>query len=369
MALRTVISFPTATALLALWPLAAAAADGGQPPAQAQAERPRPDFPAGDVAIRAWVDPERVALGDVFHLVVEVRHPAGHKVELPESINLGSLTQAAPLEHTLTQAPPGTSADPAAAKTVVESFRFSYQAFKLEDVETPTLQFHIPALAGTEEALVVDPLPVSVERLGLPGEDQKPAPMAPGVLIRRKDPRFLAWPPLLAGHGLLWLLAWWLERRRPVPPSYEDSLAAEALREPPHVRAFRELEALRAMGLVEQGKTDEFVDRAVNVLRGFLEHAYRVPVLEQTTGEAMAALAPAVVKAVLEPQRRTLGRLDVETVRATLAYADGVKFARAHASTADCADVLGRVMGALESTRPPEDVPPLVRTPSQEAAP
>lgn len=311
-----------------------------------------PAFPPGQVAIRAWLEPEKVRLGQPFALRVDVKHPAGHKVELPQSIAWGKLQLAGPVDQALRQDGPDA---------VVETFRFPLQSFALDQVETPALQFRVPTLPQEEESLVVDPLPVAMEKSAPPDQDAQPAPMAPGVAILRKDPRFLAWPPLILFALLLWGALAFLDRRRPhhTAPAGTDAVVPSL---PPHEWAAQQLAALRASGLLEAGQHAQFVDTAVQIARTYLERSYNVPVLEQTTHEAMAMLGPAVVRAVLNPQTRRLGKLPVNQVKAVLTFADAVKFARLPATTQDCAKLLEDVAFVVEVTRPQDEdtVPPQV---------
>ncbi len=338
-------------------PSAAPAFDAGVTAAAPQVERPA--FPAGDVAIRAWVDPPRVLLGDVFHLLVEVRHPAGHTVTLPEKTTWGKLRSAGPVQQTLLAEPPRKDAKGKDVSSVVETFRFPLQAFELGDLETPAMELSIPGLDVTEGALTLDPLPVTVERLTPKGEEAQPAPMAPAVAVYRQDPRFLAWPPLLALFGVLWLLVWWLDRRRPAHVVALAGARATVVL-PPHRIALDKLEALRRSGLLEKGKTAAFVEEATNIAREYLEVSYGVPVLEQTTDEAVASLGPAVVGMVANPEKRRLGRLNLEQVKAVLMVADMVKFAKGAVAVADCARLLDDVIQLVETTRPlgtPQNTP------------
>ncbi|MEW5849531.1 MAG: hypothetical protein AB2A00_12005 [Myxococcota bacterium] len=304
-----------------------------------------PPFPPGDVSVRAYVDPDRVLLGDKFNFVVEVRHPAGHKVELPESITWGKLESAGSVQHQLRN-----DDTPGAKGGVVETFRFPLQAFKLGQVETPSLTLRIPGLSVDEGTLTVDALPVTVQGLMEGKPEKELAPMAPPVALMKEDPRFLAWPPLLILHGLLWLLVRWLDGKRPARITRTAAVPVVVI--PPHRVALEKLEALKKSGLLEAGKREEFVDTAVQIVREYLEAAYQVPVLEQTTAEALSALGPAVVKATLVEERRRLGRLDMEAVRKLLTFADAIKFAKGSATVADCARILDESVQIIETTRP-----------------
>jgi hypothetical protein len=298
---------------------------------------------AGPAGVRAFVEPARVALGDRFHLVVEVRHPPGHMVVLPKRIVFGDVESAGPVQSAVNTDPQGQ---------VVETFRFPLQAFKLGTLSTPALELGIPGLSGTAgEHLQVDAL--SVDVLGVAKTKDvpmEPAPMATTQPLMREDPRFLAWPPLLLMHGLLWWAVLWLDRRRPTFFEARRMVLPPSL--PPHRVALEKLEALKKSGLMETGRYSQFVDAAVYIVREYLERAYSVPVLEQTTDEAVRGLGPAAVRAALAEETRRLGRLSLDVVRQALGFADLVKFARVQAQVADCVRTLEAVVQIIETTRP-----------------
>jgi len=335
-------------------------ADAPKPAADAPPSE-KPQFADRDVAVRAYVDPPRVLLGDVFHLVVEVRHPAGHKVVLPGTLTWGKLESAGPVQRDVKDDGQRTAHGKAPLDSVVETFRFPLQAFQLGAMETPSMQLKIPGLNVEDDALLLDGLPVNVEKLTKPDEKAEQAPMAPAVPVMRKDPRFLVWPPLLLLTGLLWALVWWLDRRRPAAVVAAQAMVPRMV-VPPFRVALDQIEALRRAGLLEKGKTAQFVETASQIARQYLESSYAVPVLEQTTEEAVAALGPAVVAMVARPEQRRLGRLNMDLVRSVLSFADQVKFAKGVAQVNDCAALLDNVVQLVETTRP-------LGNPSSENAP
>jgi hypothetical protein len=311
--------------------LLVAAEDGGPPP-----------FPPGDVATRAYVIPGVVRLGDTLALHVEVRHPPGLRVELPDTVAWGGLASAGTVTSTVLA--DGTP------QSVVERFTFPLQAFALGDLTTPAMTLRIPGVDAVPGALAVPPLPVYVRKtLEDPAQEQA-RPVAPPVPLLKRDPRFLAWPPLLLLWGLLWALVWWLDQRRPAVPPEEEVVPVVVV--PPHRVALQSLQALREGPLLAQGRTSELVDAVVQVTRAYLEAAYRVPVLELTTGEALTALGPALVRAAARAEDRRLGRLDLTLVESLLSRADQVKFAKAPATVADCARALEEAVQVVETTRP-----------------
>ena len=76
-----------------------------------------------------------------------------------------------------------------------------------------------------------------------------------------------------------------------------EVLAVKAGPPPPpaHLEALRELQAIRDLGLLEQGRVAEFTDRVSDVLRGYLEARFELPAPERTTEEFLDEIARAPV--------------------------------------------------------------------------
>jgi hypothetical protein len=113
----------------------------------------------------------------------------------------------------------------------------------------------------------------------------------PASLAGIRDPRALPWlnpaalallPLLLALAALAW---WWRRRRRPSPP------ADWPLAEPAWLGAAIALRSLLAEGLLERGRTREFLDRLAGQARRFAAAHYRVPAVDLTGAELAAACA------------------------------------------------------------------------------
>ncbi len=99
--------------------------------------------------------------------------------------------------------------------------------------------------------------------------------------------------------------------RRPKPP------VPEAPKAPAHLTAFLALEALKQKKLWEQERTKEYYTELTEIIRGYVEHRYGVPAMEQTTDELLTALRLSSMPTGAQQQ---LGQI--------LRLADMVKFAK-----------------------------------------
>jgi hypothetical protein len=132
-------------------------------------------------------------------------------------------------------------------------------------------------------------------------------------------PEPFPWVGVLLGALVVLALAagaLWLAARRS-----REELAAKAgpPRPPAHLEALRELEAIRELGLLEEGRVAEFADRVSDVLRDYLEARFELPAPERTTEEFLDEIARAPV---LDRDRKRF-------LADYLAQCDLVKFAAA----------------------------------------
>ena len=156
--------------------------------------------------------------------------------------------------------------------------------------------------------LTSEKIPVIVRSLGVPTEGP----------IEFKPPRGIAWPKqsyvvhIAIGVAILALvfgLSYWffqLRARRVTPPI------------PPHRLALRELSDLERRGLLEKGELMRYYVELSAVVRRYVERAFRVPAMEQTTDEFASSLN----------DLDSLGSELRDTACGLLREADLVKFAR-----------------------------------------
>ncbi|MBI5835890.1 MAG: hypothetical protein HZB25_01475 [Candidatus Eisenbacteria bacterium] len=155
------------------------------------------------------------------------------------------------------------------------------------------------------------------------------------VTWRRPLPAWVRPAAIAAGALALlalavWLVVWLARRRR------------EAERRlPAHVRALRDLEALRGSDLLAQRRYKEYHVRLTSVLRRYLGERCGFVALDMTTGEVLERLREA-----LPAECELLGRV-FET-------SDLVKFARVTPAPGVSEEVLESAVQVVERTRPRE---------------
>jgi len=273
----------------------------------------------------ARLEPTEVTLGQPFALLVEVTRAPGERLEIELPGDTGQVELLAKPSRSLQHA----------GELIRETFRVPLAAFALRDVETPALR----VISSAGEPLEVPPLPVSVRRsIEETGAEVGLAEAVGPVAVERFDQRPAALGVVALVFVGLWLLLWWLDRRRPPAPTPS---ARSVHAPPPHEVALERLRALERSSLVADGELEQFVDTAIAVLRWYLGERYLIDALDQTSQELHASLSQ-----VLD------ARLDVAAVDAILSDADLVKFARAPTTTRACAQLLESIRALILATRP-----------------
>lgn len=162
-----------------------------------------------------------------------------------------------------------------------------------------------------------------------------------------EPPRTWAWLYALGGGAVVAVLLVWAWRRRrrggqaPVPT------------EPAHVRAYRRLHQIASVGLVEQGRIDEFYFLVSGVMRTYIEDRFGLRAPERTTTEFLAELAGS--EALPDKHKHLL--------RDFLQHCDLVKFAHLAPTPTEVQAMFDAVRTFIEWTR--EDT---VRVPVEAAA-
>jgi hypothetical protein len=323
------------TAALALGALLAAGAVRSQP-GGTPVGREAPEL-LREVRLVARTAPESLTVGDRLTLEVLVDAPAGWRVTLPDRAALGADVE---LEDVVLQPPSGERRDAPGRATWVGRYTL------------------VPFAVGP---VVLPPWPVEVRAESLWAVTQTDSirfevrsvlddSLAQADLRDLKPQATLAaspWPWIVGGLALLLavlLLVWWLRRRkRPraavvplVPPRPADVVALEAL---------RRLEAER---LPVDGLFTEYHVRLSEILRRYLEDAFGVAALEETTGEICADL-----------RRHGFAEPVVDEVADLCSESDLVKFAKHEPTIESCMQALERVRGFVQRTAAAPPAPAL----------
>lgn len=297
---------------------------------------------SGRFSLQARVEPDPVAFGERFDLVIEVVRAEGDRLSLPRDLpEEPAARRVGPPERSLTPLPP----DEDGAARVREIVRVPFLALDLDDVKTPALVLTAP----DGSALEIDSLPV---RVTVDADAPPPPPAADvGEALEEAertlsfevfDARPLVGAGALGFAGLALLLFRWLDRRRrallALRPRAAEPVAPDR---PADVIALERLDALLAERLLPRGEAMLFVERLMDeVLRDYLERRYQVLAGRRTTTELADDLL-----SVSAPG------LDLELVRGLLDDADLVKFARADVAVDTAHGMANRVRALIEATR------------------
>jgi hypothetical protein len=280
---------------------------------------------AHPLRVEARASRTEVKLGEPFDYVIEIRHPQGEAYALPAAPALAPF-QA---EGGACRAAPDRDGD----RTLC-TLRLAL--FTLGKHEVPTLALAVTTSAGPAVLDVAGPAVTAIGVIdpAAPAESLQLRDIAPAVPLLVRTWRNVA---LLAGAlaaVAVAALAWRAWRRR------ARTAAEPPAPVPPDVRLERRLDALEAERLPLQGRSTEHVARLSELVREYLGALARVPALDLTTSELLAAL-----RASGDP------RLDLPALAAFLERADVVKFARAGATPDDCTGGTTYARGLLARTR------------------
>jgi hypothetical protein len=331
--------------LLALWMTAEPDA-GPRPIEPREAKEPEAPEKAGDkpppytdVIVQARIEPDPVAFGAQFELVVTLKRDRGVRLEMPAAL---PDVDAAPRTGSPRRSVSELPGEPGAPAKVEETIRIPFLALGLDDVKTPA--FVLKDKDGAEVDVPALPVRVTDDPALLQGPDGGPAdglalePNAGALAYEVPDNRPYIALALLAGAGLLALLVSFLARRRarmPVPPPPPPPPR------PAHEVALERLAALLASGLLQRGDTAAFVERLMDeVLRDYISARFSLPAGSRTTRELVQELLGVSVPG-----------LDVKLVESLLADADLVKFAKATIAAEQAHAMATRVRALIEGTR------------------
>jgi hypothetical protein len=252
-------------------------------------------------SVRAEVSPTSAKLGDLITLDIRVTHPLPLIVEDPAfAKNLGTFEV-----YASTRLPSETEGDQR-----IDRFQAQLQNFTTGQQLLPGLEVPYRDPMGAVAKVKTPELKVTIEEVPPGPKDNGTIRGIKGVI----GP--VAWSPwwwlLLAVAAVAAGLVLWKKRKRliegpPPPPPI-----------PPDVDALAKLQGLRESGLLASGKLKEFYSAMSDILRAYLEAAFRIQALERTTNELMRDL-----------RKKPVGGLDrMAELKDLLELADLVKFAK-----------------------------------------
>jgi hypothetical protein len=247
--------------------------------------------------IRAEVDTTVITVGDRITLTISVDHPAGSRVDWPDSLDL------TPFEVLDARAEaPAEAADGAPSSLVL-----TLTAFEVGELEIPGIPVEVVGPGEERTTLRTSRFHIRVRSVGL-DEGGDIREIKGPLSIPRNLLGILLW-----GLGLLAAvsLGWFLFRRIARGGGPEDAVPALPSR-PPHEVALEALARLEASPLLERGEVKEYHIRASEILRVYVEGRFRVPALEMTTLDLTRGMARVGVDPpLLEEFRQYLHRCDM----------------------------------------------------------
>lgn len=283
----------------------------------------RSDWPvqAGDENVHLMLSTNRLQVGDILHARIDVRHPAGARVDIP------SLDSEA---FTVNERDWENLADP--EETPGSRYTYVIQVFEPGEFRLSTNAIVIRA-EGEEQTLDLPDLTFEVVSSLETGEDllqDVKAPLLwPDSTRKRLLPAFLLILALALAAGLT---AWFMRRKKTQEP-IEPPI-------PAHEKALRALRALRSQGDLEAGRYEPFYVGLSTVVRTYLEDRFRLRAPEQTTEEFIreASRNPALTQA---QQGQVCGFLE---------QSDLVKFARFQPSYSEAEQALTAAEALVRQT-------------------
>ena len=314
---------------LALWP----ACQAPPPPPAAAIEQTSTD---GEVELTLRVDRNRVSIADNIVIRLEAAYPETAEVQFPGSI----------ADETYFRS---SSSDVSAPRLGEDGKVRTGQTYIIEPyvagpLMIPEIEVRYRDKAGADEQQKT----VSTEAFEVEVEPVASAEDEAAEMRDIHDPLAMPFPVAWAIGGALLAIAavvgawlWWRSKHA-APPE------PEAPPEPADAIALRELDALLAQGLEQEGRVKELYGGVSDILRRYIEARFGLHAPEQTTEEFLAEL------------RRTLGFDPVHRslLRQFLEHTDLVKFAEARPAPPQVAATIAACRRFIVETKPqPETIP------------
>ncbi|PHN03113.1 hypothetical protein [Flavilitoribacter nigricans] len=253
-----------------------------------------------------------IMIGDQVKLQIRVTQPGNDKVD----IDLNPISEVEGLEI-VSETAPVTKEDPGVnylEKNVMIT------SFDSGEYVVPQIPVRLIGADGQIETLQTNPIPLTVNTIPIASDSLQLAPIKD---IEREDFTFQdSLPYLLGGAGviIIGLLIWWFFFKK----HDDQGKTRPVIIRPAHEVALDKLEELQKQELWQKGRIKDYYSILTYVAREYLENRFKIPALENTTGEILQKLngAPEI------DQDR------LQTLRQILTSSDMVKFAKAEPAAA-----------------------------------
>jgi hypothetical protein len=286
-----------------------------------------PGLNAQYIEVLAELDTNQVRIGEVFHLDLRVEQPVGLQVVFPPIgdtlIDKVEVLEEYPLDTLSSE-----------NEILKIEKRYQLTCFDSGLYEIPPLAFQFAA-SDWSDTISTYPIYLLVNTLAVDSSyyDIK-SPIHVPVGFMEIFPYAAGGAMLL---GLLIVLIWYLRKRR----RGEAVFHLEKPREPAHVIALRELDALSGMKLWQQGEFKPYYTELTGIIRRYMERRYGIMAMEMTSYDILQAW-----KRSGEDNEGLAPNLD-----RLLNLADLVKFAREKPLASDNEENLERAYDFVHRTK------------------
>jgi len=233
------------------------------------------------VSLSARVNRTEISIGDIIEFVVTVEYPEGVTVKVP---SVGEKMGEFFIRDINLPRPRKSN-----GKTT-ESFEYKLTTYLVGDIDIPPVEveytYRNEKGQNVEKTLSTDPITVHVKRTA-PKEATEIRDIKGPVELPVDWRPYLMWgggfllAALVAGLAVFYL-------KRLAPSQREAALPAPP--PPAHEQALNELERIREMNLLREGRHKEFYDMVTDTLRRYIGSRYDFNAIEMTTGEIISAL-------------------------------------------------------------------------------
>jgi hypothetical protein len=226
----------------------------------------------GPVTAALRVPDGQHSVGDPIRLTLEVTHPAGYQVILPQiAPQWGDFT-------VVSQSPATTTVSQNGDGSEITTATIDARLFGTGSFNTPALELSVTDGRGNLQKVTAAPAGVTITSVLQAGDDAlrdiKPQAVLPIVAT---------WPWIVAGVLAIAALAVVIAQRA-------SRTAASVDLRLPHEVALDDLARIEAMRLPAQDRFREHATLVSDTVRTYVERRYGIPMLERTTAEIRADL-------------------------------------------------------------------------------
>jgi hypothetical protein len=231
-----------------------------------------------DEGVQATLTPDRgeLTVGDPIQLTLEVNHPTGYQVIIPQLDQIwGELEVRGQSQAT-------TAANDDGTETTRQTIEVTL--FDVGEFQTPSLPLTISDGAGQVTQELMAPISLTVVPT-LAEEDNELRDIKPQASLAVPP----VWPWIVGGllvAVIVGLAGWSAYRRWRGEPLF----APVVDNRPPWQVAYDELTRIEGLGLLEQGRFKQYYTLVTDCLRAYLERQFDLRVFDRTTSELKATL-------------------------------------------------------------------------------